>query len=68
MATSKPISKSQTTSVQSKDPGRRQRITLQMVQNVLLIWLDNNIDENNEDCRNTITQLQCIVNTITHFY
>ena len=67
MATSKPISKSETTSVQSKDPDRRQRITLQMVQNVLLIWVDNNIDDSNEDCHNTITQLQRIVNTIRTF-
>jgi tetratricopeptide (TPR) repeat protein len=38
-----------------------------MVQNVLLIWLDNNIDENNNDCRNTITQLRRAVNTISIF-
>jgi Tfp pilus assembly protein PilF len=38
-----------------------------MVQNVLLIWLDNNIDDNSNDCRNTITQLRCAVNTINTF-
>src|ERR1700723_1233746 len=46
---------------------RRRRINMQMVQNVLLIWLANNIDENNADCRNTITQLRRAVNTINTF-
>jgi tetratricopeptide (TPR) repeat protein len=46
-------------------PGRR--INIQMVQNVLLVWLDNNIDDNNNDCRNTITQLRRAVNTINTF-
>jgi Tfp pilus assembly protein PilF len=45
----------------------RQRINVQMVQNVLLVWLDNNIDDNSADCRNTITQLQRAVNTINTF-
>ena len=55
-------------SVQSKDttaPPRR--INVQMVQNVLLIWLDGNIDENNSDCRNTITQLRRSMNNISIF-
>jgi tetratricopeptide (TPR) repeat protein len=38
-----------------------------MVQNVLLIWLDQNIDDNSADCRNTITQLRRTVNTINTF-
>jgi hypothetical protein len=38
-----------------------------MVQNVLLVWLDNNIDENNIDCRNTLSQLRGVVNTINTF-
>jgi hypothetical protein len=38
-----------------------------MVQNVLLIWLDSNIEENNKDCCNTISQLRRIVNTINIF-
>ncbi|CAF1471574.1 unnamed protein product, partial [Adineta steineri] len=45
----------------------RQRINLQQMQNVLLIWLDNNIDENNDDCQNTITQLRQAVNDINTF-
>ena len=67
MATSKPISKSEITSAQAKDPDRCRRMNVQMVQNILLIWLDNNIDENNSDCRNSITQLRRVVNTITTF-
>ena len=39
----------------------------QMVQNVLLIWLDNNIDESNADYRNTITQLRRTVNTVNQY-
>jgi hypothetical protein len=38
-----------------------------MVQNVLLIWLDNNIDDNNTDCRIAIAQLRRAVNTINTF-
>jgi tetratricopeptide (TPR) repeat protein len=55
------------TSAHSKDLDRRQRVNIKMVQNVLLIWLDTNIDDNNEDCRNTITQLRGVVNDINTF-
>jgi tetratricopeptide (TPR) repeat protein len=38
------------------------------VQNFILVWLDANIDKvNNSDCRNTITQLQQVVNTVNTF-
>ncbi len=44
--------------IYSKDAiARRRRKNYQMVQNVLLIWLNNNIDDNSTDCRNNITQL-----------
>ena len=57
-----------TTSVQPKGAtASRRRINVQMVQNVLLIWLDGNVDENNSDCRNTITQLRRSVNNINIF-
>jgi hypothetical protein len=51
----------------SKDaiPGRRANI--KMVQNILLIWLNSNIDEGNSDFQNTITQLRCVVNDINTF-
>ena len=45
----------------------RRRADIKMVQNILLIWLDSNIDENNADCQNTITQLRCVVNDINTF-
>ncbi|CAF3948493.1 unnamed protein product [Adineta steineri] len=30
------------------------RMNIQRMQNVLLIWLDSNINENNADCNNTV--------------
>src|SRR5579871_4388359 len=45
----------------------RQRGRIHMVQNVLLIWLDNNIDDNSDDCQNTITQLRRIVNRVNTY-
>ncbi|CAF1406096.1 unnamed protein product, partial [Adineta steineri] len=45
----------------------RQRINQQRMQNVLLIWLDKNIEETNDDCQNTITQLRRAVNDINTF-
>jgi len=39
----------------------------QIVQNVLLIWLDSNIDQNTADCQNTITKLQRVINLIQTF-
>jgi tetratricopeptide (TPR) repeat protein len=38
---------------------------MKIVQDVLLTWLDNNIDENSADYRNTIAQLRCTINTFT---
>jgi tetratricopeptide (TPR) repeat protein len=55
------------TTDKSDDAVPRQRINVQMVQNVLLIWLDNNIDDNSDDCRNTITHLRSAVNDINTF-
>ena len=46
---------------------RRDLLDMQMVQNVLLIWLDANIDENNSDCQNTISHLRQVINTISIF-
>ncbi|CAF1058080.1 unnamed protein product [Adineta steineri] len=48
-------------------PKGRRRINTQQTQNVLLIWLDSNIDETNDGCQNTITKLRCIVNDINTF-
>jgi tetratricopeptide (TPR) repeat protein len=38
-----------------------------MVQNVLLIWLNNNIDDNNDDCHNTVTQLRRVIHNINTY-
>ncbi|CAF1225915.1 unnamed protein product [Adineta steineri] len=51
----------------SKDAEGRRRINIQRMQNVLLIWLDSNIDETNDDSQNTITQLRRAVNDINTF-
>ncbi|CAF0907690.1 unnamed protein product [Adineta steineri] len=45
----------------------RRRINMQRMQNVLLIWLDNNINENDADCNNTIKQLKRVVNNVNTF-
>ena len=51
-------------SVQPKDATSRHRTKSKMVQNVLLIWLDSNIDESSADCHNTTKQLRRAVHTI----
>ena len=54
-------------SVQSRSAQIRRRINTQMIQNVLLIWLDENIDDNSADCCHIITRLQGVINTISIF-
>ena len=49
------------------DPRRFGRNNVQMVQNVLLIWLDSNIDHNHNDCRDIINHLRRAMNTIHTF-
>ncbi|CAF0891276.1 unnamed protein product [Adineta steineri] len=43
------------------------RMNMQRMQNVLLIWLDNNINDNDVDCSNTIKQLKRVVNNVNTF-
>ena len=43
------------------------QVNVRMVQNVLLVWLDTNIDTNNNDCQNTITRLRHVINDISTF-
>ncbi|CAF3809564.1 unnamed protein product [Adineta steineri] len=43
------------------------RMNMQRMQNVLLVWLDNNIDDNDVDCSNTIKQLKHVVNNVNTF-
>jgi hypothetical protein len=59
--------KTTTTSDFSNGAAVRRRVNIKIVQNVLLIWLDSNIDDRNADCRNTIIQLRRVVNTINTF-
>ncbi|CAM4810977.1 unnamed protein product [Rotaria magnacalcarata] len=35
-----------------------------MAQNYLVIWVDGNINENNDDCRNTLAQLRAVVSDV----
>ncbi|CAF1513815.1 unnamed protein product [Adineta steineri] len=51
----------------SMDAVANRRMNMQRMQNVLLIWLDNNINENNADCSNTIKQLKRVVNNVNTF-
>ncbi|CAF1218310.1 unnamed protein product, partial [Adineta ricciae] len=39
----------------------------QKIQNVVLVWLDDNIETNSEDSQNTLTKLQQIVNNVQTF-
>ena len=42
-------------------------MNIRLIQNVLLVWLDKNIQADNADCRNTLTQLHQIVHTINTY-
>ncbi|CAF0731532.1 unnamed protein product [Adineta steineri] len=43
------------------------RMNMQRMQNVLLVWLDNNINDSNADCSNTVKQLKRVVNNVNTF-
>ncbi|CAF0978213.1 unnamed protein product [Adineta steineri] len=51
----------------SKDAVENRCINMQRVRNILLIWLHNNINNNNADCNNTIKQLKRVVNNVNTF-
>ncbi|CAF0732293.1 unnamed protein product [Adineta steineri] len=51
----------------SKGAAANRRLNIQRMQNVLLIWWDNSIIENNADCSNTIKQLKRVFNNICIF-
>ncbi|CAF1255828.1 unnamed protein product [Adineta steineri] len=36
-----------------------------MAQNYLLVWVDASIDQTSDDCRNTLIQLQAVINDVT---
>jgi tetratricopeptide (TPR) repeat protein len=54
-------------SAHSKGAASDRRINMKMIENLLLIWLDSNIDDDSADCRNTIIQLRCAVNSINTY-
>ena len=64
---SKRINNEENTLLISKDYIARQHERRQKLQNVLLIWLDRNINENTKDCQNTVHELQCVVNDVNTF-
>jgi tetratricopeptide (TPR) repeat protein len=51
----------------TKDAGARRRPNIRMIQNIILIWLDKNINDKKEDCHKTVSQLQNVGNTV-HTY
>ena len=66
-ANSSTATQTASSSTQSNDGKRRDQANVQMVQNVVLIWLDSNIDQNNIDCQNTINYFRRAVNAVNIF-
>ena len=66
-ANSIPAAQTASSFTQPKHARRRGQTNVQLVQNVLLIWLDNNIDQNSSDCQNTTTHLRGAVNSVNTF-
>ncbi|CAF1292108.1 unnamed protein product [Adineta steineri] len=69
MATSKSNSTKEVESTSShfKRTNANQHTKMQRMQNILLVWLDNNINGNNADCSHTIKQLKRVVNNVNRF-
>src|SRR5271155_2540228 len=66
MATSKNSTTASSTKAPSNTKSQQLR-NVRMVQNFHLVWLDGNINETNDDCRNSITKLRQVVNTVNTF-
>jgi hypothetical protein len=60
-------SSSEHASTTSKGATARPRGNIPIVQNVLLIWLDSNINEDNDDCQSTLAQLRRVINAVNIF-
>ncbi|CAF1355184.1 unnamed protein product [Rotaria sordida] len=54
-------------SITNGEKGQQRVQAKDLVQNYFLLWLDSNLDESNEDFRNSIKQLQLTVDTIEKF-
>ena len=61
------VSQTAQSSSYHKGVDKHRRVDVRTVQNILLIWLDGNIDENRSDCRNTIRCLRDAVNNVNTF-
>ncbi len=66
MTTNKILTTASSTRAPSSTGSQRLR-SVRMIQNFHLVWLDGSIDETNEDCRNSITKLRQVVNTVNTF-
>jgi len=51
----------------SSNSNKRRPLTQRIIQNFHLVWLDGNINENDDDCRNSINELKQVVNTVNTF-
>ena len=51
----------------SSNSNERRPLTQRIIQNFHLVWLDGNINENDDDCRNSIKELKQVVNTMNTF-
>jgi tetratricopeptide (TPR) repeat protein len=51
----------------SSSTGSQRLRNVRMIQNFHLVWLDGSIDETKDDCRNSITKLRQVVNTVNTF-
>jgi tetratricopeptide (TPR) repeat protein len=60
-------SKTTTTTAKHMNAGSSQRPYVRMVQNFLVVWLDGNINENNDDYQHSIVKLREISNTVNTF-
>jgi tetratricopeptide (TPR) repeat protein len=51
----------------TKHAGTHRRANLKMGQNMMLIWLGNDVNDKNEDCHKMVTQLKHLGNTVHAF-
>nr|ACD54697.1 TPR repeat containing protein-like protein [Adineta vaga] len=59
--------KSKEGAVNCKKPYEQQRLDIEKLETIIVVWLDKHFDENHEDCQSTITQLYSYSNDINTF-
>jgi hypothetical protein len=47
-----------------RSKGMGGRLRKGRLENYLIVWVDGSIDENQEDCKNILAELRCIVHQI----